>query len=73
MADEAQLLLLKQGVDAWNEWRDEHLLDPWRRCLTRGIERRLASLDRDATSLRVEVYRHQCFPCEQPRLADPLR
>jgi uncharacterized protein YjbI with pentapeptide repeats len=24
MADEAQLALLKQGVDAWNEWRAAH-------------------------------------------------
>jgi hypothetical protein len=25
MADEDQLSLLKQGVEAWNEWRREHL------------------------------------------------
>jgi TIR domain/Pentapeptide repeats (8 copies) len=27
MADQLQLSLLKQGAKAWNEWRDEHLLD----------------------------------------------
>jgi hypothetical protein len=24
MADEEQLYILQQGVDAWNEWREEH-------------------------------------------------
>ena len=24
MANEEQLRILKQGVDAWNEWREEH-------------------------------------------------
>jgi hypothetical protein len=39
MANEEHVALLKQGVDAWNEWRDENLtILPYLRVVDRFFE-----------------------------------